>query len=659
MALSCFLPLKNSIQLLLSVFFSLSINIKLTAQIDSVLFIGNSYTYFNALPVLFQNLSNSLGDSVYVGSITQGGYTIQDHANNPQHINKLLEKNWNYFIVQEQSQIPTIDHYFQQLSLPYLAVLNSYFQLHADHCAKVGLFLTWGRRFGGQQCDGNQTYCSVPFVDFGHMQDTLTSRYLQMARSIAAAVHPVGEAWRLALNDTVGLILHATDNSHPNLMGSYLAACTHYASRFGKSPQGGDFPSGIAVEWAHYLQRKAAEAVLNHLALYGIDTAAYPPFQFTLNSLVNPLQFNCQNQQFDGRFQFEYAGRVPSDSLNLVWESFDATGNLVQWQPLNLPMHNRCADTTTVVNFNRPITSQERYFRIRSLPSGGFSANILDTLAEINQQLQVQYGGSCWQEDFRIRPYLSTYDQWHAENQMLQSGWFLERDASQELQQNSTGAPGCAFALLQHFDAPRTLRTPCIQLQAGETYLLQFDLAHHQGDSSSSMGLELVIDTLENLSTAWTIKDYGQAYEPSFRTYTDTFSISLTRPYYLGWKAMAPQLTGSTGKMAIDNVLLREINTACNASVDAIEETRQHATAFLTIAPNPAQNQVRITPIPHISRDNSWELYDAYGRKMTHLLWMDSNGWADVSHLPDGLYYLRVVDAKGKIWVGKLLHLTN
>ena len=48
----------------------------------SVLMIGNSYTYFNNLPTMFENLSSSLGKNASVESQTSGGYTFELHANN-------------------------------------------------------------------------------------------------------------------------------------------------------------------------------------------------------------------------------------------------------------------------------------------------------------------------------------------------------------------------------------------------------------------------------------------------------------------------------------------------------------------------------------------------------------------------------------------------
>ena len=55
----------------------------------SVLFIGNSYTSYNNLPGLFQDLSSSLGKSTYVDSKLNGGATMQVHANDPVSYQKI------------------------------------------------------------------------------------------------------------------------------------------------------------------------------------------------------------------------------------------------------------------------------------------------------------------------------------------------------------------------------------------------------------------------------------------------------------------------------------------------------------------------------------------------------------------------------------------
>ena len=84
----------------------------LYAQPDSILFIGNSYTYGNNMSAIFDNLAKSAGDTFYVERIAKGGYTLESHVTDANHVAKILERKWNYVFLQDQSQVPTIDFYF-------------------------------------------------------------------------------------------------------------------------------------------------------------------------------------------------------------------------------------------------------------------------------------------------------------------------------------------------------------------------------------------------------------------------------------------------------------------------------------------------------------------------------------------------------------------
>lgn len=50
--------------------------ISVSAQMKRVLFLGNSYTYANNLPLLVKNIAASAGDILYTDSNTPGGYTL-------------------------------------------------------------------------------------------------------------------------------------------------------------------------------------------------------------------------------------------------------------------------------------------------------------------------------------------------------------------------------------------------------------------------------------------------------------------------------------------------------------------------------------------------------------------------------------------------------
>jgi len=218
----------------------------------SVLFLGNSYTAYNNLPLLVSNLTNSAGKTLLVDANMPGGFTISNHLNDVTTLNKIQQGNWDYIIIQEQSQIPTIDFYRYNNMYPSLTQLKNIIDSH-NPCAKIITYMTWGRRFGGMQCDLNNTYCSPNFVDFNHMQDTLTSAYLEISTQLDIQCAPVGVVWQNILNDTT-LVLHSGDHSHPNIDGSYVAACAIFSSIWKQSTSGLNYTAGLPNQLAQYYQ---------------------------------------------------------------------------------------------------------------------------------------------------------------------------------------------------------------------------------------------------------------------------------------------------------------------------------------------------------------------------------------------------------------------
>lgn len=230
-----------------------------------VLFLGNSYTSVNDLPGLFSALATSLGAVVVVDDVSPGGMTLgappNAHTLHQPSLDKLHERSWQVVVLQEQSQIPTIAPYKSAFMLTGAQKLEAHLR-KVNSCAAVRMYLTWGRKAGGQQCAG--TTCSPPFADFGQMQDALTAAYLEVATAIGAGVVPVGEAWRAAIA-AQGPELFSDDGSHPSLAGAYLSACVFYAAIFGKSPAGGAVPAGLDATQGAMLQEIAAKTVLADL----------------------------------------------------------------------------------------------------------------------------------------------------------------------------------------------------------------------------------------------------------------------------------------------------------------------------------------------------------------------------------------------------------
>ncbi len=227
----------------------------------SILFIGNSYTYCNDLPKLVQNLSESAGKQLNIDSNTPGGMTLLGHLSNSTTVSKIKEGCYDYVILQEQSQIPTIDYYRYNQMYPAITNLKAMVEEY-NPCARVITYMTWGRRYGGQQCDATNTYCSPDFVDFNHMQDSLTSAYMQISDMLNIQCAPVGVTWQNILNDS-DLVLHSSDDSHPNLDGSYVAALTIFSAIWKEPTSGNSFDAGLSPEIAQYYQQMSDSTVFN------------------------------------------------------------------------------------------------------------------------------------------------------------------------------------------------------------------------------------------------------------------------------------------------------------------------------------------------------------------------------------------------------------
>lgn len=287
----------------LNLFFALFFTI--TYAQDRILLLGNSYTANNNLPMVFEQLANDGGHPVITQSSTPGGYTLgappNAHTSDPNSQQLIKQGDWKYVILQGQSQVPVIpyfrDLYFFSGAESLVDTIKAY-----NPCAMPMLYMTWGRRFGGQQCGGNE--CSPDFVDFFHYQDSLNTAYSKAANDNQIPVSPVGMAWAKVLQDT-NIVLHAGDNSHPKFNGTYLAACTFYAMIFGESPEGINYTGSLTQAEATYLQSVAATVVFNGSSDWNKDlevaTAVFD-FQVQDDSIVVFNNSSINATYFEWRF---------------------------------------------------------------------------------------------------------------------------------------------------------------------------------------------------------------------------------------------------------------------------------------------------------------------------------------------------------------------
>lgn len=360
--------LKNSI-----IFLIILIPLIIVGQDKKVLFLGNSYTNVNDLPALFKSLSSAGGFEISVDKSTPGGCTLSNPSNghlfNAQSIAKIHAENWDYVILQEQSQYPVIPYWRDNYFYPGAKSLDSIIKEN-NRCTKTMFFMTWGRKFGGQQCiDG---HCSIEFSDFNHMMDSMASSYLGNAKEINAQVSPVGMAWKNALAEDNSIELFSSDGSHPSLAGSYLAACTFYASIFHESPVGLEFYSTLDESTATFLQQIASNTVFNNLDFWNIDT--------TLVSAIYEYEITELTVDFSN---------YSTNANAYIWQYGDGTSDTVK-NPLHTYEHTglynteliayRTCDTSSVsqfINIETLSISDEDMARQRFSVYGNPSTNII------------------------------------------------------------------------------------------------------------------------------------------------------------------------------------------------------------------------------------------------------------------------------------------
>ena len=91
--------------------------------------------------------------------------------------------------------------------------------------------------------------------------------YTKVGEENNVLVIPVGVAFDIAYKELPNIKLHHDDGTHPNLKGTYLAACTVFASVYGESPIGlkYDYYGAINKEDKKLLQEIAHKATLKYL----------------------------------------------------------------------------------------------------------------------------------------------------------------------------------------------------------------------------------------------------------------------------------------------------------------------------------------------------------------------------------------------------------
>jgi len=191
----------------------------------SILFVGNSLTYFNDLPSLVSQVGRAAQDSVAVGMAAGPNLAVIDHTNGATDAVARIDGGGWAFVVLQQGPTPA------GICRDTLIIAAMRLAPHVrGGGGRIALFLPWTR----QGSPGSL----APAAESGTLA----------ARAVGGVAIPVGLAWKLALEADSTLPLYGPDGYHPAPAGSLLAALTIYDRVFGRDVR--EIPAAVLATLA-------------------------------------------------------------------------------------------------------------------------------------------------------------------------------------------------------------------------------------------------------------------------------------------------------------------------------------------------------------------------------------------------------------------------
>ena len=139
-----------------------------------ILFIGNSYTG-QIKKTVIEMIAASPHSDAKLEFITPGGRTLQQHLENPETVARIREGDWDFVVLQDQSQTPAV------FPDRFAAAAEALDKIINETGAQTVFYMTWGRRDGDKQNADR-------FPTYAKMQDALSKAYSKGAEKTEAKV---------------------------------------------------------------------------------------------------------------------------------------------------------------------------------------------------------------------------------------------------------------------------------------------------------------------------------------------------------------------------------------------------------------------------------------------------------------------------------------
>lgn len=208
-----------------------------------LLFVGNSLTYYNGgLETHVRLLAASATPPriIVADRATQGGATLRTLHGLPSVHERIRQGRYDRVILQDD--IPEFaDHRLE----PFREYVQRFDEEIRANGGRTVLFMAW------------------PYERLGWISlEEISEAHRRVGSELDLPVAPVGWAFRRSIESRPEIPMLGKDREHETLHGTYLAACVHYATLFGVSPEGLRYrPDGVSDNEAAFLQSIAWQTV--------------------------------------------------------------------------------------------------------------------------------------------------------------------------------------------------------------------------------------------------------------------------------------------------------------------------------------------------------------------------------------------------------------
>jgi len=259
----------------------------------NVLFIGNSFTFLNGMPYIFEEIAKTSGKDITIGTYDKAGETLMGFWTDPNHnaLNSIRSKPWDYIIlegwgVENLNWDPARD--MQVYGTLFMDTIHTLYPK-----AKVLMYM-------------------VHLTPDPYPDDITMDNEQKIYESIAnerpySELVPVLWAWKQGFIEKPinSYWLYSGDNWHPGVNRSYISAISIYSSIFFESPIGLPIktinPQGsisLTTSDASYFQNLCLNALQKYSTINEL-TSKFTFFQVDRGEKVpGSIQSICEGQSF-------------------------------------------------------------------------------------------------------------------------------------------------------------------------------------------------------------------------------------------------------------------------------------------------------------------------------------------------------------------------